>query len=103
MRVALLLSRDPLGGLALARAWADDGDDVTVVLLDGAAAASRAGHAHAGAVSEALGHRVAVSVLDEALGRRGIGADALVEGVKRVDLDEVADLVAEGADKAAWL
>lgn len=103
MRVALLLSRDPAGGLALARAWAADGDDVTAVLLDGAAAAARAGHVHADVVAGALRDRVAVSALDEALGRRGIAADALVDGVKRVDLDEVADLVAEGADKAVWL
>lgn len=103
MRVALLLSRDAAAGLALARNWAAAGDEIAAVLLDGASAAARTGHRDAAAVAEAAGAGVAVSALDESLRRRGISAAELVDGVKRVDLDELADLIAEGADKAVWL
>lgn len=101
--VALLLSQRAAEGLALARAWADAGEEVTAVLLDGAAAAARDGHPDAAAIREALAAGVAVAAHDDALRRRAVSAGSLVDGVKTVDLDEVADLVAEGSDKAVWL
>lgn len=103
MRVALLLSQCSAQGLALARAWREAGDEVDVVLLDGAVAAARRGHARAELVRAALAAGAAVAAHDEALRRRGVTDGALLDGVKTVDLDEVADLVAEGADKAVWL
>lgn len=103
MRTALLVSGDPVWALGLASAWVADGDAVTVVLLDAAAATARPGHPAAQALSTALAAGVAVSAHDDALRRRGLGRDTVVEGVKVVDLDEVADLVAEGSDKALWL
>lgn len=103
MRIALLLSQCSTQGLALARAWRAAGDEVDVVLLDAAVSAARRGHAHADALREGLAAGVAVAAHDEALRRRGILAGGLLDGVKTVNLDEVADLVAEGADKAVWL
>ncbi|HWH32047.1 MAG TPA: DsrE family protein [Egibacteraceae bacterium] len=103
MTVALLVSHTAAQGLALARAWAESGDDVVVVLLDGAAAAARDGHADAPALRAALAAGVAVSAHDDALRRRGVTGGGLTDGVKTIDLDEVADLVAEGADKVVWL
>jgi intracellular sulfur oxidation DsrE/DsrF family protein len=101
--VALLLSSHAASGLALARSWAETGDDVIVVLLDGAAPAARKGHRDAETLRAALAAGVGVTAHDDALRRRGIGPGALADAVKTVDLDEVADLVAEGADKAVWL
>ncbi|MEX0659069.1 MAG: hypothetical protein WD080_08045 [Egibacteraceae bacterium] len=99
----MLVSRDPRWALDLARAWVGAGDTVTAVLLDRAAALARPGHADASAVAAALGAGVAVSVHDDALRRRGLVGDAVTPGCKTIDLDEIADLVADGADRAVWL
>lgn len=103
MKVALLLSAEPVAGLMLARAWVAAGEDVEVVLLDRAVAAARRGHGDAAVITESLAAGIVVGALDESLRRRGIEGAALVDGVKPVDLDELADLVGEGADKAVWL
>ncbi|HVM00620.1 MAG TPA: DsrE family protein [Egibacteraceae bacterium] len=103
MRHTVLVSRDPRWALALARAWSSAGDTVAVVLLDRAAALARPGHADADAVVEALAAGVEVSVHDDALRRRGLAARRVTEGCKTVDLDEIADLVTDGADRAVWL
>lgn len=103
MRIALLVSLDPGWALRLARSWAVAGDAVQVVLLDVAAAVARPGHQQAAAVGAALADGVLVSAHDDALRRRSLARGALVHGVKVVDLDEVADLVSEGADKVVWL
>lgn len=103
MRHAVLVSRDPRWALDLARAWVASGDTVTAVLLDRASALARPGHADADAVAAALAAGVAVSVHDDALRRRGLGSHPLAEGCKTVDLDEIADLVTDGADRAVWL
>ncbi|MGH3112990.1 MAG: DsrE family protein [Gaiellaceae bacterium] len=98
MRIALLVSTDLAWALQLARLWTAEGDDVTVVLLDAAAAAAREGHGHAEAVNAAMAGGVAVVAHTDALRRRAIGPERRLAGVKTVDLDEVADLVTEGAD-----
>lgn len=103
MTVALLLSHEAGQGLALARAWAESGDDVVVVLLDGAAASARDGHVDGAELRAALAAGATVAAHDDALRRRGVSGGGLADGVKTVDLDEVADLVAEGADKVVWL
>ncbi len=103
MRIALLTSSDVAWPAQLARTWAGDGDRVTLVLLDGASAAARSGHADAAAVSAVADEGVAVLVHDGALRRRGITTTALAEGVRPVDLDVVADLVGDGADRVIWL
>ncbi len=103
MRVALLVSTDLTWAVELARTWKGQGDEVTLVLLDGAAAAARQGHLRAPVVGDALGLGIAVLAHDDALRRRAIRANRTLEGVKAVDLDEIADLVADGAEKVVWL
>lgn len=103
MHIALLVSTDLPWAVDLARTWKGQGDEVTIVLLDGAAAAARQGHAEAVSVSDALGLGLEVLAHDDALRRRAIRADRTLEGVKAADLDEIADLVTEGADKVVWL
>lgn len=112
MRVTLLVSTEVGWALGVAAAWARAGDSVTVVLLAAAAASARAGHDDAVALVAAREAGVAVAAHDAALARRALhvarpearspGA-ALADGVSVVDLDDVADLVTTGADKAVWL
>lgn len=103
MRHAVLISREPRWALELACRWVAAGDSVSAVLLDRAAGLARAEHADAPAVVEALAAGVEVSAHDDALRRRGLAGRPLTEGVKPVDLDEIADLLSEGADRAVWL
>lgn len=98
--VAVLVSSEPERALGFALRWAQSGDEVSVVLLDDAAAAARPGHPAAGLLRSLVDAGASVAVHDDALRRRGL--DAAVVALKVVDLDEVADLVAEGMDKAVW-
>lgn len=102
-RVLVVATSDAGWPADLAARWARAGDQVTLVLLAGAAAAARASHEAAGALAHALAAGAAVSAHDQALARRGIGPDRTVDGVKATDLDAVADLVADGADRVVWL
>jgi hypothetical protein len=103
VRIALLVSTDLPWALQLACLWAAQGDHVTVVLFDAAAAAARAGNLHAVAVNGAMTAGAVVVAYTDALRRRAIGPERRIEGIKTVDLDEVADLVTEGADKVISL
>lgn len=103
-RQAVLLSGDDLGWhLELAAAWAAAGDSVTVVLLDAAAAAARPRHQAAAGLDAALASGVVILAEVQALRRRGLMPDGLAEGVKSISLDEVADLLIDGTDRAVWL
>ena len=99
----LLVSRDTAWALAVAREPRPAGMPLHVVLLDSAAAAARATHPCAGAIRGAIEAGVAVVVHDEAVLRRGISSGDLIDGVKTVDLDEVADLVADATGRVMWL
>ena len=101
MRRTVLVSHDPGLALDVCTAWAPD-DDVTLVLLDHAAAVLRRGHELAGAYADAARAGVALIVHDHALRRRGLPVDRVPDSCKVADLDEIADLVAT-ADRAAWL
>jgi intracellular sulfur oxidation DsrE/DsrF family protein len=101
-RTTVLISDDVGWALDLAAAWLDAGDAVTAVLCDSAAAAARAGHVRAAAVGAAVRAGVTVAAEEGALQRRGLAVDRLVDGVKILDLDEVADLL-EASTKAVWL
>lgn len=103
MRTALLLSAAVAADLELARAWADAGDEVQVVLLDTAAGIARTGHTLHETLRRVMAAGVTVAAHDDALRRRAIDAAALAEGVKVADMDEIADLVAEGAQRVVWL
>jgi intracellular sulfur oxidation DsrE/DsrF family protein len=102
-RVTLLVSDDLAWAVQLAQAWSAAGDSVTLVLLDGAAAAARAGHGDAALLARVQARGVSVAAHDDALRRRAIGRDRLATGVKVVDLDEVADLAVAATDKVVWL
>lgn len=99
----VLVSREPRWALGLASEWVAAGDTVTAVLCDRASALARPGHADAGALAAALADGVVVTVHDDALRRRGLAGAALADGCKTVSLDEIADLVADAADRAVWL
>jgi hypothetical protein len=103
VRIALLSSTDLRWALELAAIWTRQGDQVTLVLLDATAAAARQGHEDAPAVGEAMSLGCAVLAHTDALRRRALTAERRIDGVKAVDLDEIADLVTEGVDKVVWL
>ncbi|HUH07545.1 MAG TPA: hypothetical protein VML96_07020 [Egibacteraceae bacterium] len=103
MRLTVLTSHPATSTVALAASWASAGDSVTLVLLDAAAALARTGHPAARALAEAERVGVVVVAHDDALRRRGLIGRSVSDGVKAIDLDEVADLVVDGADKAVWL
>jgi intracellular sulfur oxidation DsrE/DsrF family protein len=100
VRVTVVASDPGRWVLETAAAWVRQGDVATVVLVDAAAALARPGHPEHGAIAAALAGGVKVAAHEAALRRRGVGAVA--DGVRVVDLDEVAHLVTAGADKALW-
>lgn len=100
MSRVVLVSRDPWSALALG---AGEGHASHVVLLDAAAAVARAGHPLAERVREALGAGTVVAVHDDAAARRGVVAGDLAAGIKSLDLDEIADLVADAPGQVMWL
>lgn len=98
----LLVSRDVPWTLELARQWAA-GEPVQVVLLDRAVASARPGHAEHATVVAALDAGVLVAVDAAAAARRAMGPGELADGVKVVDLDEIADLVGDATGQVMWL
>jgi len=100
MSSVLLLSGDLVWGLRMATTRIAT-EQVTVVLLDKAAAAARPGSPNAAAVTSAVAAGVTVLAHDDALRRRGIGQVA--EGIGVSDLDRIADLLVDGANQVAWL
>lgn len=103
MLSVVLVSRDPAWALAAAARPRPAGAPLHVVLLDAGAGAARATHPCARRIRDALGAGVLVVVHDEAALRRGMTPADLVDGVKTVDLDEIADLVADAEGTVMWL
>ena len=103
MRTTLLVSRDLDWSLALATDWVAAGDYVTVVLLDSAVAATRRGHAAAARVRAAVDAGATLVAEEQALRSRAVPSAEGADGIKVVSLDEVADLLVDGTDKAVWL
>lgn len=97
MNRVLLVSHDP----ALALAVAAGGGVSHLVLLDAAAAVARGDHPLAGDLAEVLDAGTAIAVHDDAAARRGVREPSA--GIKSVDLDEVADLVADAPGRVMWL
>lgn len=97
--VALLASQQPTEALALGIDWTRAGDDVTVVLLDGATTILREGHAAADLLAGALDAGVTVWAHDAAAAERSIAHHGKVT---LVDLERVAVLIGEGAAKVQW-
>lgn len=103
MLSVVLVSRDPAWALAAARRPRPAGSALHVVLLDSGAGAARSSHPCAARIRDAVDAGVTVVVHDEAALRRGMTAADLVDGVKTVDLDEIADLVADAPGTVMWL
>ena len=103
MLSVVLVSRDTAWALALARVPRDSQVPLHVVLLDASAGAARASHPCAAGIQEAIAAGASVTVHDEAALRRGMTTADLVDGVKTVDLDEIADLVADAGGTVMWL
>ena len=110
----ILVSHDPQWALRAALTRADStqpsGSEAVgprtgapLILLDRAAAVARDTHPLAPLVLQAIEQGVVICVHDEAASRRGLSAATLVDGVKTVDLDEVADLVAGATEAVMWL
>lgn len=99
----LLVSRDTAWALAVAQDPRPGDAPLHIVLLDSAAAAARATHPCAPAVRQAIDAGATVVVHDEAVQRRGMRPGDLIDGVKTVDLDEVADLVTDAEGTVMWL
>jgi intracellular sulfur oxidation DsrE/DsrF family protein len=98
MSHVLLTSQQPDEALGLATTWVQGGAEVTVVLLDGATAVLRAGHRTAARVDAARAAGVTVLAHADAVAERTI-RDAPVD---LIDLDAVADLVAEPGSRVQW-
>ena len=99
----LLVSRDTAWALAVARAPGQESSAPSVILLDSAAAAARSSHPCAEAIQAAIEAGTTVVVHDEAVQRRGMESADLVDGLKTVDLDEIADLIADASGTVMWL
>lgn len=98
MSHVLLTSQQPDEALGLAATWAQRGEPVTVVLLDGAVAVLRAGHRCAGCVAAARDAGARVLADADAAAERMVTAD----GVDLVDLDAVAELIADAESRVQW-
>jgi len=107
VKVALLTARDPLqvaDGTAPAQVavdLADEGHEVTLVLLEDAVTPAREGHRLAGALAHAVRAGVRVVAEEEALARRAV--NRLGEGIKPTTFGEVVDLLMQRTDRQAWL
>jgi predicted peroxiredoxin len=103
MRQTMLVSSAPRWPLQVAAEWKAGGDDVTVVLLDRAVAAARNAATTAEAIRDAQQAGVTVLAEQAALERRGLPIASLADGVKVTNLDELSDLLLDGADRVVWL
>ena len=103
MPVLALVSSPCSSAFELVDVWLAGPTAVEVVLLDAAAATARVGHPAAAALERVLSAGAVVLVSDEAASRRGITGVALLDGVKTVTLDEVADLIGDTSATVVWL
>lgn len=102
MTRVLLVSRDVPWALTLAGKWAA-GEPTHAVLLDRAVASARPGHAAQDHVTAALDAGVSVAVHAGAASRRAMGPGEIADGVKVIDLDEIADLVGDATGQVMWV
>jgi hypothetical protein len=99
MRVALLASQQPAEALMLGARWSESGDDVTVVLLDGATAILRPDHVDAKLLATAQDAGVTILAHAAAMREHSI---AQAMAVEMVGLDQVAALIGDTATRVQW-
>jgi hypothetical protein len=97
--VALLASQQPTEALTLGARWSKAGDDVTVVLLDGATVILRQDHAAAELLTTAQDAGVTIWAHDAAVNEHAVTPGLPVEVV---GLDRVAALIGDAATKVQW-
>jgi hypothetical protein len=100
MTLALLASEQPGEALKLAARWSAAGDHVTVVLLDGATALLRPGHAAGAHLATAQDAGVTIWAHDEAVRERAL--DTAGTKFEIVDLDRVVALIGDAGTKVQW-
>ncbi len=106
-KYVLVETRDPFdsadvnASYQLAQGLARAGDEVTVFLVQNGVLPARAGSAAAAKVRE-LASSATVMADDFSLRERGIRANELADGVSQGEIDDLVDLVADGACKVIW-
>ena len=96
-------SASPGGGVhGLASSLADNGDDVTVYLVQNGVLACRASSSAAGDIA-ALAERADVLADDFSLRERGIAAGDVVAGVRVTGIDALVDAVTEEDRRVLWM
>jgi tetraacyldisaccharide-1-P 4'-kinase len=98
-RVALLASQQPAEALTLGTRWSEAGDDVTVILLDGATAILRRDHIDAKLLASARDAGVTILAHDAAIRDHTITQDVPIDVV---ELDRVAALISDTATRVQW-
>jgi hypothetical protein len=98
-RVALLASQQPAEALTLGTRWSEAGDDVTVILLDGATAILRRDHIDAKLLASARDAGVTILAHDAAIRDHTITQDLPIDVV---ELDHVAALIGDAATRVQW-
>lgn len=103
----LIEARDPFDSAdsehlySMAEGLADNGDDVTVYLVQNGVLPTRAASAKASVVAS-LTAKATVLADDFSLRERGIESAELVDGVTTSDVDHLVDLLAEDGRKVIW-
>jgi hypothetical protein len=98
-RVALLASQQPAEALTLGTRWSEAGDDVTVILLDGATAILRRDHIDATLLASARDAGVTILAHDAAIRDHTITQAVPIDVV---ELDHVAALIGDTATRVQW-
>jgi sulfur relay protein TusB/DsrH len=78
----------------------EDGNDVTLFLIENGVLAARKG-AEIGKNLTELSKR-GTRIMAEDISCRARGISQLAEGVAQSNMDQLADLIAEGSDKVLW-
>jgi sulfur relay (sulfurtransferase) complex TusBCD TusD component (DsrE family) len=94
-------SPDANEGLNLMGKLANEGNKVTVFLVQNSVLSTRKG-AKASAFSSLIKKKVKVLVDDFSLKERGIGKSELKAGIKVSNMESLVDLVMEKGTKAIW-
>lgn len=103
----LIEARDPFDSAdseqlyALAEGLADNGDEVTVYLVQNGVLPTRAASTKAEAIASLTG-KATVLADDFSLRERGIQSSELVDGVTPSDVDHLVDLMADNGRKVIW-
>ena len=103
----LVEARDPFDSIDVEGAWdlaealVDNGDEVTVYLVQQGVGATRPASTKAARLSQ-LASKATVLADDFSLRERGIATDALADGVAVATMDDLVDRTATPGTKVIW-